>query len=1051
MNDITIISIISKTYFAIVSFLSFIFLLLTFSFIIIQNGLYIEDISISKLNTKKVYIKWNKKIDVSIEELSISTKNSAKSQEFDYQVLKKYLQTVSQTTNWFDSIIIKKISLDDIKASFKYKHGEKGLLIASSPTLQLDTSLGLVANHFTMQINNFTDFKRNISLKGNVYVDIKDSTLFSKVNANIHDDANLTLYVKSTLLKMDYLVKSHKNITNIRDIINMFDLPKEVRYWALDAIEMSNVKISKVHGTIEYKDISSALEQVYVSATVNKLNYTYNPQLDAIHTQTTELEFKKGVLYIRPKQAYSYDMFLGKSWLKIDFTQEAELLTLYLLFDGMVNKDMLHILNTYKIKLPFLQKKGNITTNLTLAVNLRTIDIDAKGDFFTKKANFDYLGLNIDIFDAYIELDNFDASIKSMKASYKDIANATVTMKYNAKRREGDINFKFQKIDFKQLSLDTKKEPLSVTYSISTTQDTINTDNSHWNFGKKKIHLDTMHMPFDMKKLTLMVPTTYVELQDISSAFVSGAINIKSMKSKLSADVLSLSYDGLSLSQSNTPLDIVYDKKLSVTSMDPIYFNVSGTEYEIANLDVVFDTKNIYLKNSILNIGKFVSTKIYTKYNFKDKKAHVSLSGFTIKNYEQGNILYKKNKILLSVLFDKTGIKASSKELDSKFISNNQGWELSVNSLDRLSNNSKLLDKLHINNGELVLYKKNDEKYVKFNANLIYPYKILTKDSKPTNKYTISGKINKNKTYLNINNQAKVKIDKNIKITAKKTGINIAEIIRFIEDSDSSSSSENKKITIHAKDSYLYISDTRRVISEYIDLQYLSNILTAQLEYKNGNAGLRYEKKEFHIYGQNFNDNFMEKLFSLSKFKGGKLDFSISGAIDDYNGVFHIEKTTIIDYKILNNILAFINTVPSLLTFSLPDYNDNGLFVKKAYVNFNSKNNVFNLSDIYLGSKELTILGKGKADIIKDSIDINLNLKTDLGSNLSQMPVVGYIIFDKESISTTLEVTGKLTDPDIKSLIAQDIVIAPLNIIKRTLSLPLKLYDAVSGDSNETE
>ncbi|MCF6330599.1 MAG: AsmA-like C-terminal domain-containing protein, partial [Sulfurimonas sp.] len=66
-------------------------------------------------------------------------------------------------------------------------------------------------------------------------------------------------------------------------------------------------------------------------------------------------------------------------------------------------------------------------------------------------------------------------------------------------------------------------------------------------------------------------------------------------------------------------------------------------------------------------------------------------------------------------------------------------------------------------------------------------------------------------------------------------------------------------------------------------------------------------------------------------------------------------------------------------------------------------------------------------------------LKTDLGSAASKIPIVGYILFGDDTISTTLKVIGKLDNPKVKSMIAKDIIVAPINIIKRTLSLPFNL------------
>ncbi len=248
-------------------------------------------------------------------------------------------------------------------------------------------------------------------------------------------------------------------------------------------------------------------------------------------------------------------------------------------------------------------------------------------------------------------------------------------------------------------------------------------------------------------------------------------------------------------------------------------------------------------------------------------------------------------------------------------------------------------------------------------------------------------------------------------------------------------------VSIEAKDSYLYISDKRRSISESMKFRYLNNILILNLKHYKGTARLILEKDKLYVHGEKFNDKFMEKLFVLSDFKGGTFEFDMSGTTKNYDGIFTINNTIVLDYKILNNILAFVNTVPSLLTFSIPGYHKKGLKVKTAYMKFKSKNNILNISDIYLDSKEIDIFGSGKANFIDDTVDLELNLKSDLGSKISKIPLVGYLLMDKDSISTTLSITGKLSDPDIKSLIAKDIVVVPLNILKRTITLPFKLFE----------
>jgi hypothetical protein len=134
----------------------------------------------------------------------------------------------------------------------------------------------------------------------------------------------------------------------------------------------------------------------------------------------------------------------------------------------------------------------------------------------------------------------------------------------------------------------------------------------------------------------------------------------------------------------------------------------------------------------------------------------------------------------------------------------------------------------------------------------------------------------------------------------------------------------------------------------------------------------------------------------------------------------------------------------------LPNYNKDGLYVKNAYLNFSSRNGLMDISNLYLNSKELKIVGKGTANIKQNKINLLLNLKTDLASDVSKIPLVGYLIFDGKSLSTTLKVTGKLNNPKIQTQLAKDIVVAPLNIIKRTLTLPYRLIKKAVNDVNGT-
>ena len=1008
--------------------------------------MYIENISLPNLQVKKLYIKWNEKLNISIQETTIIKNPKKEKTKIDINQANKIFKALLLFDNWFEKIQINKISFNDIQGSFKYIDGQDGFLIAKSDNFSLKSSLFFQSHLFNAKIDEFHDYKRNIKIDGNLIFDAYSKVeLVTSLNLNINNDIELKVYAQADREKLRYKIDSKKNIKSYKHVVDIVGMPKEVKYWAHDAIKTSGIELKSAYGWLDYDKLSDAYKNVHVLATGNNLQYIYNPALEPVITKKTELEFKDGVLFIRPKDAYQYGFYLNKSWLKIDFTKKEELLTLFLLFKGKVNKDLLYLLNTYKIKLPFLQNSGSVDTNLKIEVGLRNVDVTAKGDFFSEKANFNYLGLDIDIFNAHIFLHNYDVTIKNMYSKYKDIATADVDVRFDAKKSEGIIDFRVEDVNFKDIGLSLKKSetPLKVAYKISNKQDTIDAQNSTWVFKGKNIDVDRVALPFNLKTLVAQIPTTPVSIKNLASAYVSGTFSLNPIRTNLDVDLLKFALSDVKMDQSSASLKVRYDEKIMVTSNEEIRFDANSLDYILGDTKLEINDKSFKILNSTLEIDKLAKAKFNANFLFANNNGSVDLRELNFQNRELGEIFSSEHAIRLQVNSNKKETKIEAEEFNALFTLKENSWRLKFNSLEHIARKSILLQDYNITNGNFTMHKKSNEKNIKFSANTKYPYKLLVAHNKPIDNYIIRGEVDdKSKDIsFNINSSVDVSIGKDIKINANKIGINIDEVLNYFDDRNSSSE-QGKNVFLNSKDCYIFVSKDRHAISDSMDLQYFNKIVSAQLKHKKGSAGFELKDGRFYLYGNDFNDEFMDKLFALSDFKDGEFSFSMAGSTKEYDGLLQIKKTTILDYKILNNILAFVNTIPSLITFSVPGYSKSGLEVKNAYMSFHTKNNIFDIKDISLDSKEMDIVGRGTASFKHNNIDLKLNLKTDLGSSINKIPVVGYILLGDDTISTSMKISGKLNDPEVKSLIAKDIVVAPLNILKRTLLLPFRLFES---------
>ena len=220
--------------------------------------------------------------------------------------------------------------------------------------------------------------------------------------------------------------------------------------------------------------------------------------------------------------------------------------------------------------------------------------------------------------------------------------------------------------------------------------------------------------------------------------------------------------------------------------------------------------------------------------------------------------------------------------------------------------------------------------------------------------------------------------------------------------------------------------------------------MNAQLLHgKNGGAFLEYYDKKFFIYGDNFNDKFMDGLAEFSDFKGGKLGFYLTGKDDKIEGVVKITDTIIKDYKSLNNVFALLNTIPALVTFSVPHYNAKGLKVQEGYTSFSIEEKIMKIKGFHVNADELAFNGSGTVNIDTMTHNVEMSLVTEATTNLAKIPLLGYILVGKEenTATTTLTMSGPLEDPVIKNTLAKDIGVGSFNILKRTLTFPVHYLD----------
>ena len=1046
MKEISISSAISKLHSIIVSFFLFIFLSFIIIFVSVVNGVEIKSLKFPSFNVEKLYIKWDKKLIITAQSIEIKT-STKKRTKLDYKKKLKngfnILRNIYDFSDLVQKIDIKKIAINDLDISFRYKIGENSFLSVKSNKIKVLCKIDAQQQHTIVYINQFEDTKKQFHLNGLAIIDNSKEEIYSKLQMNILNDANLTLYTYMNTDKLLYNLESHKSINNLPKIIKLLNIPKDINLWIYDAIKVKDTNLKTLYGSINLIKPEDIVSHIHADADFNSLEYTFNTKLAPITTSSAHLVFDKGILYIRFKNGKFHNQDLNNSYADIDFNPDKYLLTLHFQDFLSLDSDVLNLLKTYNVNIPFMQTSSQVDTNLFVYVKLEDSQTHVDGNFTLKQGIFLYKNMNLDASNGFVTLNGSQIDIKKLTLSYKDSLDTNVSGILNPNKHIGKIDVDINKMNFSNLILKPIKSKAHLTYFIIPNEDKISVSPLFFDYKGDEVKFDAFNLKFNLDTFYGKLSKFQVTMSDKLTGYLWGDIDLDKLIANLNLDIFKLQYKKIKLDQAILPISIKYDKTLQISTANKTLWKTKDNKAILSPMQITFNTGKIKIANANISITDLLNTNFALDYDTNTSSGNVVLQKVDLKNELLKSFFNKNETYTLNISKQDTDTEIFMDKYNTKLIlQENDLWALRCQDFSKIYKNVPLFKDYNITNGNMTIASTNQNDNLFFSGTVKYPYKLLVKDNKPVDIYNFNGTYSPEKTDFKINNDLQIEVNKGIKLNSNSIGFNIPEFVKFNDEHKiNTDSKEAISIDLKAKNSYLYFKEDRKMLADTLDVQYFNSEITAQLKHQKGKATFNLNKYGmFYLHGTNFDDLFMEKLFATSKFSQGALSFTFNGAFDDFSGIIEINNTILKEYKILNNVFAFVNTVPSLVTFSVPDYSQKGLHVENMYVGFIAKKGIYDLSDLSLVSKEMKIYGKGTMNLRTDTLDLDLNLKTDLGSKASQIPIVGYILFGKDSISTSLKVTGSIYDPDVSTTVAKDIIAAPLNIIKRTLLLPMELF-----------
>ncbi len=1033
-------------------------------FLMLANGLHLNHLDLPNITAEDINLNWQHGLNLEIKHLQISPPEKMSLKQFNGKHIKKALNAFQLMQKLIPSITIHSLEYDRYRLMIKsHRQGSSHpvILTLNSDDLHMETTLSREQDDIRINLQSLSSKKFNSIANGLFLLNTKNLQLSGDLTANLAACLPIKLSIKADPESIFFQGRGIAATTTIKPLVDLFGLDDNIQPWITDYLTGSRYHLQQISGTIPRHDPAAILDTLSASIRVDDCTYSFARGLEPIRADYAEVTFSRGVLDILPHKATFYGQKGEQSRLDINFNDPDNiLLTVHINTVARADGSIVTLLKYYDIRLPFLQKVGKTATDLTLVINLNTEQVQAYGTFKVGKSTFTYEGTTYRTTGGRIELQGTDIVLDSLNIGLKDFFNARISGKIQTLTEQTDLEIQVKNVQIplqdRVLGLDPAGVPLRISYHSSPEGSHISAAHSHWLLGKTALHLDSFTAPFDFEQLSGKLPLTRLIIPSMAELSIGGKFNIKKQQADLQLILHHLQIQSLGLNQNSLALAVHYDKQLSVTAENPSKWLLAGLGITLSPFALSYDNNLLSLKNMQIYSENLFDTLVKGSYDLSRKQGKFHLKELLFSQKDSTPFLKFPDALRLTVEVNAGVTRVNLDELGLSLRSEKPGgWDVDISDMGKLLARSPLLQRLKISSGTFHLYSTSPSSPLQFSGKVSSPYALLVQNGRPQSDYVFSGGYDETGLNLVINNNFHVHYDGTISIHSKNIGYNIPAIIRFHKDGPEQERLRNNDapdIVLRAEDGFLFFQPGSRILADSMTLTVKGNRRDLDITYGPGEIVFRMVDDSFALQGHKLNARFMNELVIDAEFENGYLTAFAEGTFDKFTAALHTDAILLKHYATLNNILAVINTLPALMTFSLPHYATNGWPVDAIRMWFDYDHGIVTIKSLELDSPEMDMRGAGTIDPVTRQVNLDINLITQAGKNMSKIPLIGYILAgEKERPTLTFHVTGDLLDPKVKSTAFEEIITTPFDMVLRTLVTPFKWMEQFFGQKQSDE
>ena len=1035
-------------------------ILLVALIIALHTGISISDSSIAKMHFSDATLHWDNGLNLEVDKISLTPGQTEQADsEFSLQNIKKILYAINIIDDWFATIVIKDFTAADLAASLNYDSETGGHLVIESSAITVRSLLSIKNGYLNADIEQLSSSRYNSNANGNIRIDPDNLELTATIDATIADTLPVSLKVNADRKQLSFTGIGKESISSIAPIVEQFDPGPVITPWIAEYLKTGTVSLQSVSGSMEYGNPASILRTLNAVIKTTDIVYTFNQELDPVKAQSADVIFKDGILLIQPQKGSFYGQDTGQSKLDINFSKKPFLLTADIKTSAQASGGILALLDHYGIALPFEQIRGTTDTDLQLVIDLSTADVSAQGTFKSVNSVFEFEQSLIDVVTLDVELKNASIDIHNLVIRKEDSLSSRISGQLDIAQNVGDLQVIIDSAEYRSGSTllrlaNAENAPIKLEFRMRPGGDSVRVNGSTWKAGSQEIKVAGFLAGIDHKTWAGTLPATAVTLSPWLKTTVAGTFNLAKSSANFDIRLTDLDYRSLRLSQPNVLVNCAIGNDIKLQTNTDTMFIADSDKLRLSPTRVTLRDDWLSVNSSGIDLNKSVSAGISGRINLSNGAGSLQLDDIRIAD-DTGSVLFSvRQKTKVNIVNRQNAQQFNVPALGIGINVKRAGaWTLKINDFGKLHSHSPWMQKYKLHKGWLSVSSRDGSLPYSIMGELNYPEALLVNGNTAVHDYHFDGLYNGQSTHLNINNHSKVEIKDTVTVNSSDIGFNLPAILSTINHSgNKNSTTEVRKsplFSLTATNSFIYISDGSRLLAERIDVSISDSEINGDLRYGNGIASLNLADNKLSVIGSGLDHRFVSALLSRADIKKGTMEFKISGDLNDLSGVFRIEDSVLVNFKTLNNILAFVNTVPSLLTFKVPDYSQKGLPAQEITGALEYRDKVMTIKSARIDSIELDVHGEGAVNLNDNSIDMTFNLITGAHKNVSRIPLIGFVISGKEKRpSVTLTVKGQLDKPEIQHTAFKEVATYPFQVLKRTVTLPGHLVENFQQKTN---